>query len=351
MARALRLDEMRDVNTSIEEVVPSFVLYLSDLESATAEQYGRYVRRFASWLLVEQRDATINNVEAELVDAFLTNLGKAISPQTKKPYSSSSRRYAWQGLQSFGTFLSERNILRDVRTGGSVLATVRCPKLEDKSRDALTPAQLESVFAAAREGANGERNWAVCVLLATCGLRRDELIGLNIEDIDFDKSQIHVRAETSKFNKERYVTLYTPAAQAVDHYLYDVRPGPRPGPKDPLFLTDDHARISESALKNMSDNIKTRTSIDVFCLHQLRHTFASNFKQNDCGEDSDLLREAGWNDLRMLRRYSHDSSAARVKRAQGPNPLGNVRVGAISRRTARARSRQSARRATRNQAA
>ena len=55
------------------------------------------------------------------------------------------------------------------------------------------------------------------ILLYTCGLRREELLRLRLED--FDASQTLLRIEASKFHKSRMIPLHPSVANEIDAYL------------------------------------------------------------------------------------------------------------------------------------
>src|SRR3989338_2869898 len=63
------------------------------------------------------------------------------------------------------------------------------------------------------------RNVAMYMVLLNCGLRKVELIGLKLLDIDFDHKELRVRAETSKSKIDRYVPMNSFVITALKEYL------------------------------------------------------------------------------------------------------------------------------------
>src|SRR5207244_4359769 len=67
------------------------------------------------------------------------------------------------------------------------------------------------------------RNLALFALLLYTGLRRGELLGLRVVDINLERYELTVRGETSKSRRTRTVPLNSKAAAAVEDYLAELR--------------------------------------------------------------------------------------------------------------------------------
>src|SRR5205823_8722732 len=129
----------------------------------------------------------------------------------------------WKSLRSFATFLAERRILTD--DGASVLRHIRAPRIKDEPRRALSDDELLRLLVHASQGETGQRDRAIVMTLLVCGIRRGELCGLRIGDINLGERRLHVRAATSKSGEARDVTLHLEAAKELDTYINDVREG------------------------------------------------------------------------------------------------------------------------------
>src|SRR5437879_3535365 len=68
----------------------------------------------------------------------------------------------------------------------------------------------------------GRRDYAILFLLARLGLRACEVVALNLEDIDWDKARITIRAKGGRWNQ---LPLPTDVGEALALYLRHGRPG------------------------------------------------------------------------------------------------------------------------------
>lgn len=96
-----------------------------------------------------------------------------------------------------------------------------------------------------RADAKGLRDVALVRLLHDCGLRRGEVVGLDLEDVDMAGRRVFVRGK-GKTDKQP-VTLPVQTRDALGAWL-DVR-GPTPGP---LFINMDRARKGSGRLAGAS---------------------------------------------------------------------------------------------------
>jgi len=107
-------------------------------------------------------------------------------------------------------------------------------------------------------------------LIYSAGLRVSEVCKLRINDIDFDRKQIHIRE--SKNNKSRYVVLSNLIAKGLQQYLEGTKP------KTWLFNGKDkesplgHGAVQQSFRLAMQKSGIEKDAV----LHSLRHSFATH---------------------------------------------------------------------------
>jgi integrase len=76
-------------------------------------------------------------------------------------------------------------------------------------------------------GQNEVRDYAILMLFLNCGIRRSELVGLNIQDVYEDRIRV-----VRKGNKERFVYFGTPCRKAIDNSMAE---------RNERVLTDNRA--------------------------------------------------------------------------------------------------------------
>jgi len=198
---------------------------------------------------------------------------------------------------------------------------VRAPKSEKRLPGHLSRGEMDVIFrlAEARAAENtlqGTRALLILELLYGSGLRLSELHGLNLEDLDTDRSQVKVRG---KGRKERIVPLTPRALQALGRY------GPRraeaasPCSEDPsrdssaLLRNARGGRLSRRSIQRSVRNVLEKAaSHQGLSVHSLRHSFATHLL--DAGADLMAVKELlGHVSLSTTQIYTH-TSTERLKR-------------------------------------
>jgi site-specific recombinase XerD len=148
-------------------------------------------------------------------------------------------------------------------------------------------------------------------LIYSAGLRVSEVCKLMINDIDFDRKQIHIRQ--SKNNKSRYVVLSDFITRGLLQYIKGAKPkiflfnGRQKG--DPL----GHSAVQQSFRLAMQ---KAGINKDA-CVHTLRHSFATHLLEQ--GVDIVTIKEQlGHAHIQTTMMYLH---VARVNRTLAHSPF------------------------------
>lgn len=174
---------------------------------------------------------------------------------------------------------------------------------------------IAGASAAADDGSGvGVRDVAILELLYATGIRVGELVGLDIDDVDADRRVVRV---FGKGRKERSVPYGTPASQALERWLRDVRgTWATSGSGPALFLGARGGRIDPRVVRAMVH----RRMADVpgapdIGPHGLRHTAATHLLEG--GADLRSVQELlGHSSLATTQRYTHISTD-RLRKAYG----------------------------------
>jgi len=178
---------------------------------------------------------------------------------------------------------------------------------------ALARAEIKRLFAAAAaDPLAGRRDAAIVALLFGCGLRRSELVALDLVAFDPGAGALRV---LGKGNKERlaYVAAGRPA---LDGWLESR--GAEPGP---LFLpisstgTFEFRRLSDDAVRGILARLARRARVKKFSPHDLRRTFISTLL--DAGADLSVVQQlAGHAQVTTTQRYDRRGEAAKQRAAK-----------------------------------
>ncbi len=197
-------------------------------------------------------------------------------------------------------------------------ATLRSPKTVRRLPDTLEPDDAAEMLAAAvaRAGDGGgpaaRRDVAILELLYATGIRVAELVGLDLEDVDFVHSTVRV---VGKGRKERSVPVGSPALNAMKAWL----DGPRSelvtaesGPA--IFLGNHGRRIDQRVVRRIVHRaLKVVVGAPDFGPHGLRHAMATHLLEG--GADLRSVQEIlGHASLATTQIYTHVTND-RLRRA------------------------------------
>jgi site-specific recombinase XerD len=153
------------------------------------------------------------------------------------------------------------------------------------------------------------RDMALVRLLLDTGLRRSELAGLKVEDLDLDHN---VALVLGKFRRPRAVPFGRRTALALDRYLR-ARAQHLQADTELLWL----GRRGPLTDDGVYDAIRRRTAeagLGPVHPHLFRHTFAHSWLAQG-GQEQDLMMLAGWRSRTMLGRYGASAAAERAREA------------------------------------
>lgn len=173
---------------------------------------------------------------------------------------------------------------------------------------------------------NHERDYAIITLFLNCGMRLSELVGININDIDFSECKLTV---IGKGNKERTIYLNHACMKAISSYL-QVRPkqGVKHDSKNSekaLFLSERKERISNRTVQYVINKELMQAGLDSrkYSVHKLRHTAATLMYQYGEVDIRALQELLGHESIATTEIYTHVNSD-QVRSAVERNPLANL---------------------------
>ena len=271
-------------------------------------------------------DIDIRDVDLEFVRQvstsdifdFLSYLAndRTPNPDTLAPdygISPASRARKLSALKSFYKYLT----VRTKQLVDNPVADLEYPKLRKSLPKYLTMEQSAALLRAV-SGPNEKRDYAILMLFLNCGIRRSELVGLNLADVYEDRIRV-----VGKGNKERFVYFGTPCRKAIDAYLPE-RNKKVLSDNRALFGSRDNNRISVTAVHRLVKKYLLAAGLDAsnFSAHKLRHTAATMMLSG--GVDVKTVQEVlGHENLNTTQIYTHIENTE-LKIAAEANPLSKL---------------------------
>lgn len=225
----------------------------------------------------------------------------------------SARSRKLSAIKSFYKYLT----VRTKQLQENPVADLEYPKLRKSLPKYLTMSQASALLQAV-SGQNAKRDYAILMLFLNCGIRRSELVGLNISDVYEDRIRV-----IGKGNKERIVYFGSACHKAIEAYMEE---------RNQIVLTDNRAlfgsrngnRISVTAVHRLVEKALSKAGLDAtqFSAHKLRHTAATMMLSG--GVDIKTVQEVlGHENLNTTQIYTHIESTE-LKLAAEANPLSKL---------------------------
>lgn len=279
------------------------------------------VREFLHWL-ENKNIANITQVESVHANDFMHYIKRRRNRRTAGALSSGSINLFISAINCFARYLNS--------TGKYILDTLL--QREEKSTEVRTILSVgeikqlyEATFLPQKQNtiAMGQRDRAIIALYYGCGLRKNEGIQLNINDIDLSRKLIFVRK--GKNNKQRHVPIATKHLMDLKDYLqqgrewflyeHDTRyqyhndKHGNPSPKKECidteaFLLNKEARRLDQPEKRLQYLLKAAGMENKVTLHGLRHSIATHLLQSGM-ELEEIARFLGHSSLSSTQIYTH----------------------------------------------
>jgi integrase/recombinase XerC len=176
---------------------------------------------------------------------------------------------------------------------------VQLPFSEQELKDVLENAIEVNDFESAR-------NQLIIELFYATGIRRVELVNIELLHLDIGNRQLKV---LGKRDKERYLPLIESSIRAFEKYLEFRKELPIIEDKEMLFLTKKGLKMYEKLVYRIINKYFSRASSKAKCSpHVLRHSFATHLLNQ--GADLNAIKELlGHTSLAATQVYTHNSIA------------------------------------------
>ena len=320
------------------QILREFLIYHENIKGQsplTISEYYLDLRMFLRFIKLMRNDMPITTkledidikdidldflreIETADVFDFLSYLAndRTVNPDSPSPdygISPTARARKLSAIKSFYKYLT----VRTKQLQENPVADLEYPKLRKSLPRYLTLEQSAALLKAV-SGQNEKRDYAILMLFLNCGIRRSELVGLNLTDVYEDRIRV-----VGKGNKERFVYFGSACRKAIDAYLEE---------RNQKVLTDNRAlfgsrdgnRISVTAVHRLVKKALLQAGLDStqFSAHKLRHTAATMMLSG--GVDVKTVQEVlGHENLNTTQIYTHIENTE-LKIAAEANPLSKL---------------------------
>ena len=320
------------------QILREFLIYHENIKGQsqlTIQEYYLDLRMFLRFVRLMRNDMPMNTdlesipikdidlqfvrgIETSDIFDFLSYLAndRAVNPESAAPdygISPAARARKLSAIKSFYKYLT----VRTKQLQENPVADLEYPKLRKSLPKYLTMEQSAALLRSV-SGPNEKRDYAILMLFLNCGIRRSELVGLNLTDVYEDRIRV-----VGKGNKERIVYFGSACRKAIDAYLVE-RNKKVLSDNRALFGSRDNNRISVTAVHRLVKKALMQAGLDStqFSAHKLRHTAATMMLSG--GVDVKTVQEVlGHENLNTTQIYTHIENTE-LKLAAEANPLSKL---------------------------
>jgi integrase/recombinase XerC len=268
----------------------AFLRYEKNASPHTIASYSRDLSQLAGYL--EEKRMDLREVDNVALRGFMARLHEK---RNKK--STVARKLS--AIRSFLQFCIKKKWLED-----NPAKAVATPKQEKRVPSFLSEDEMAKFLDLPRSPELLDlRDKAVLELLYATGMRVSELVGANLEDVNFSERLIRVRG---KGKKERLIPFGRKAEDSLASYI---RARPQINKRDieekAIFLNYRGERLTSRSVERIVDKYIRFTALRrEISPHSFRHSFASHLLGR--GADLRVIQELlGHESLSTTQKYTH----------------------------------------------
>jgi integrase/recombinase XerD len=295
MQNRLRFVEQRSMN--LEEAVRSF-LFRCEAEGLSPHTTRFYRRQLQTLVGYLGAGTWLGNVGADAIRGLLAWLShgkrRYDKPDGRAGLAPESVACHYRAARAFFRYLHREGYLE-----ANPMDSIRAPRTPKRQVLPFNEEQARALLTAPnRKTVAGLRDSVMVLMLLDTGIRVSELLGIRMQDVDWERGMIAVMGKGSR---ERSVPLGTRARRELQRYLSKRRDLQR---HDPLFVTSTGRQVSQRSFQTRLARYGRKAGVEgVRCSpHTFRHTFATWWLRNG-GDVFTLQRILGHSSLEMVKRY------------------------------------------------
>jgi len=236
--------------------------------------------------------------------------------------SNQSLNHQIQALEKFYEYLTHKGaqgippvILKQLKLEKTKITILSQEEIKQLYQATLRQAQggakkepISGILSEEKQATLNARDRAMLSVYYGCGLRRNEGVHLNIDDVNFDRRIIHVKR--GKNHKERLVPFSQTNGKYLQEWIYDYRPSLLKTQKESQFFIGVTGKPMTGGslyirLKQLIQEVNNPTlNQKEIGLHALRHSIATHLLENGM-ELQKIQRFLGHSSLESTQIYTH----------------------------------------------
>ena len=323
---------LRENNPSFVNSFLDYSITILNKSPNSVKEYNYDINNFLKYMMVHLKITKETDYDKIDISSFSVDDLKKITLEDIHSYIShlaidnrskaTTRARKISTLRIFFKYLATKEKILDVNPAQDL----ETPKLEKRMPKYLSLEQSQKLLKVSDDenNRNYKRDFAITTLFLNCGLRLSELVGININDIDFDENKMTV---IGKGNKERVIYLNKSCINAIKDYLSS-RSSPSLIKRDSkssdkaLFLSEQKKRISNRTVQLIITKELKLAGLGSknLSVHKLRHTAATLMYQYGNVDIRALQELLGHQSISTTEIYTHVSNE-QVRDAIERNPL------------------------------
>ena len=281
----------------MDDLLDSFLSYLvveKGLSENTLESYGRDLKKFLLFIKSRGISSAREIKYGDILD-FMTR-------SREEGLNATTIVRSMVSVKQFFKYLLAEKVLSEDPT-----AHIKTPKMKKAIPGVISLDDVESILGAPDESTpEGLRDAAMLEILYATGIRVSELIGLKLNDVNFELGFVVVYGKGSK---ERVVPIGDKAREKLLSYLRDSRPSLLKGREaKALFVTRRGAGMTRQGFWKIIKAQALKAGVTKkISPHTLRHSFATHLLER--GADLRTIQVMlGHSDISTTQIYTHVES-------------------------------------------
>jgi site-specific recombinase XerD len=270
-----------------EELIQKWIHELKDIKNLadkTVKSYLETIGQFDQYIQKSFTEVSENDIN----DYIGSNSNWLIASKLRK-YSTITTFYQWLFRRKY---IKEYPIENKIRFG----------RIDKKPKFLKGEDKIDIVeFLKQRKEETGkysdDRNYVLFQTMYKTGIRREEVVTLKVEDLNFNGQNPSVKIN-GKGSKERYVPLTKDIIVELKRYLkeYEIKEGY-------IFRNKKGEQLTPISVNKLFEKIKDKTGVKI-TPHVTRHSFATDLL-NSGADTRDIQQLLGHANLNTTQTYTH----------------------------------------------